>query len=129
MATKSRIEISDLLLDENQPGSVKILKTGDKFQLCLTIGLLASNVVETESVTQQIKDRFTEAAVETELLLPDGEAHVILRKRGPDTKAPKLIVRFSAPIDTKIPGTGDRGLRLMNINQPDFEINTPEPVE
>ena len=116
MEPTSRIEIHDKLLDLQQPASIKVIKNNGKYQLILAIGLIAQEVSEEDDPNEDVINRFTDVIEKKELCI-GGKACINLKKVNSSTNDPELTVAFTGQIDTKVPGTGERLLRQLDLNE------------
>lgn len=118
--SRARIDFSNSLIDLEQDGSVKIIETDGKFQLCLTIGIKAIKVPDGEPGDQE---KCRDARFNNELNLI-GRGNIRLRKKGSTDDTSIISIAFDGDVGTKVPGTG-ADMRLFDFDT-DLLTHRPE---
>jgi hypothetical protein len=118
--SRARIDFSNSLIDLGQDGSVKIIETDGKFQLCLTIGIKAIKVADQEPGDQE---KCRDAKFNKELILT-GRGNIRLKKKSSTEDTSIISIAFDGDVGTKVPGTGAE-MRLFDFDT-DFLTHRPE---
>ena len=116
MEPTSRIELSDKLLDLDQLASVKVIKNNGKYQLIIALGLIAQEVSEEDAPDEHVITHFRDAVEKKELCIR-GKGSIYLKEAVPSTNHPVLTLTFTGPINTKVPGTGERIMQPLELNE------------
>ena len=114
MSSKARMTFGNALVDLNQPASIKVIETDGKLQLCITLGLKAQKVPNTEP-GDPVEQR--DAIINNEVLMTGRAKIALKRPTSPLTPPSQFSVTFDGDLDTKVPGTGDEAVLMEFISE------------